>query len=108
MDDNAQNVELIALDYINEVNKHISINKAILYGSYAKGTYNKDSDLDIAIFSENFRNKKFVEVTAFLFSIARKYKEICIEPVGFSNLDLTNDNPFIKEIIDTGKEISIH
>jgi len=93
---------------VKEVKKHVRVNKAFLYGSYAKGTYDQGSDLDIAIFSESFKDKKFVEVTAFLFSLARRYKEICIEPVGFSDIDMISDNPFIKEIIDTGKDISIH
>lgn len=106
MDEITQKVEEIAREYVNEVKKHVSVNKAFLYGSYAKGTYNEGSDLDIAIFSEAFANKKFVEVTAFLLSLARRYKQICIEPVGFSNLDIIDDNPFIKEIINTGKEIS--
>ncbi|NSW91701.1 MAG: nucleotidyltransferase domain-containing protein [Firmicutes bacterium] len=108
MDDILKKVEEIARDYVKEVKKHVRVNKAFLYGSYAKGTYDEGSDLDIAIFSESFKDKKFVEVTAFLFSLARRYKEICIEPVGFSDIDMISDNPFIKEIIDTGKDISIH
>ncbi len=106
MDSRIKTAEKIAQDYVNEVKKHIKVNRAVLYGSYANGTYDKQSDLDIAIFSENFENKKFVEVTAFLFSLARKYREICIEPVGFSNLDLNDDNPFIKEVVSTGKELN--
>lgn len=105
MDDNAKRAEEIARNYVNEVKRHILVNKAVLYGSYARGTFDKESDLDIAIFSESFKNQKFVDIATFLFSLARKYKEICIEPVGFSNIDLIDDNPFIKEIINTGKEI---
>ena len=105
MDEITQKIEKIAREYVDDVKKHIIVNKAFLYGSYARGTYNSGSDLDIAIFSETFTNKKFVDVTMFLLSLTRKYKQICIEPVGFSNLDLIDDNPFVKEIINTGKEI---
>ena len=105
MDANTKRAEEVARDFVNEVKKHISVNKAVLYGSYAKGNYDNGSDLDIAIFSENFNNKRFVDATAFLFAFARKYKEICIEPVGFSDMDLKNGSPFIKEIISSGKEI---
>ncbi|MDN5276656.1 MAG: uncharacterized protein PWR01_621 [Clostridiales bacterium] len=105
MDEGVKRAEAIARDYVNELKKHINVDKAVIYGSYAKGTYNRYSDLDIAIFSKNFNNKKSVDVTTFLLSFARKYKEICIEPVGFSDADLADDNPFIKEIINTGKDI---
>jgi predicted nucleotidyltransferase len=107
VDANFEKVEGIAKDFVNEVKKHISVNKAVIYGSYAKGHYNSKSDLDIAIFSESFKNKRFVDVTAFLFSVARKYKEVCIEPVGFADTDLKSGNPFIKEIISSGIEIDI-
>lgn len=53
MDANFEKVEGIAKDFVNEVKKHISVNKAVIYGSYAKGHYNSKSDLDIAIFSES-------------------------------------------------------
>jgi predicted nucleotidyltransferase len=83
------------------------VERAILYGSYAKGNYNQYSDIDVAIFSEGFRGKSSIEINTFLFSLARKYKEVCIEPIGFFGSDLQEDNPFIKEIVATGKEIYV-
>ena len=41
--------------YIEELSKDIVIDKVILFGSYAKGTNNKESDIDIAIFSKDFK-----------------------------------------------------
>lgn len=108
MDEIPQKLNKILKNYINDVNKHINVKKAVLYGSYAKGNYDQHSDLDIAIFSEDFKGKKFVEVTSFLLGLARKYREICIEPIGFDDSDLQEDNPFIKEILNTGKELYIH
>lgn len=92
-------------DYINDVQQHVSISKAVLFGSYAKGNHNKDSDVDLAIFSKNFRQMTSVEVNSFLFSLARKYKNVCIEPIGFDEEHLHMDNPFVKEILSTGKEL---
>lgn len=103
----SEKINRIVNDYISEVNEIVPISKVFLYGSYANGNNDEYSDLDIAIFSEGFRNKKFVDVTSLLFSIARKYKDICIEPVGFSTSDLYENNPFIKEILSTGIEINI-
>jgi predicted nucleotidyltransferase len=92
-------------NYIKDVNQQIGIKKAVLYGSYAKGSYDDFSDLDIAIFSDYFKDKSFIEATKFLLSLARKYKNVCMEPVGFSSSDLLDDNPFVKEILATGQEI---
>ena len=101
----SEKINDIVNKYITDVSKHLKIDKAFIYGSYAKGSNTEYSDLDIAIFSDGFKNQSFVDAVAFLFSIARKYKEICIEPVAFTRSDLSEDNPFVKEIINTGKEI---
>lgn len=105
MDVNIEKVNEIVRNYLNDVQKHVKVNKAIIYGSYAKGTFSTYSDVDVAIFSENFANRNSIEINSFLFSLARKYKEVCIEPLGFNYLDLFDDNPFIKEIMSTGKEL---
>lgn len=105
MDAKVKRAEEVARDFIKDVEKKISVNKAVLYGSYAKGDCDDKSDLDIAVFSEDFNHLSFVDATSLLFTYARKYKEVCIEPVGFSDSDLYNDNPFVKEIIRSGKEI---
>lgn len=107
MDEISQKVAETIENYINDIKKHIKVNKVVLYGSYAKGNYRKNSDIDLAVFSDSFEDKKFVEITSFLFRFARKYKEFCIEPVGFTTVDLKDDNPFIKEILSTGREISV-
>lgn len=108
MDANTQKVNDIIKKYLSDVGRHITVNKAYLYGSYAKGNYTEYSDVDVAIFSDSFKDKNSIEINSFLFSLARKYKEICIEPIGFNISDLNEDNPFVKEIMTSGKEIFIH
>ncbi|HET7579671.1 MAG TPA: nucleotidyltransferase domain-containing protein [Bacillales bacterium] len=105
MDEIAEKVNQSVMNYLQDVSRRVKINKAFLYGSYATGNYDEQSDVDVAIFSENFNNQSSVEINAFLFSIARKYKDICIEPIGFNESDIKADNPFVKEILRTGKEI---
>jgi predicted nucleotidyltransferase len=107
MDEISEKINIIVKNYIRDVQKHVLINRAILYGSYVKGNHNEYSDVDVAIFSDSFKGKNRIEVNTFLFSLARKYKEVCIEPVGFDSSDLEEDNPFIKEILNTGKEIYV-
>jgi predicted nucleotidyltransferase len=106
MDVNTEKINEIIRNYLSDVQKYVKVNKAVLYGSYAKGTYNNYSDVDLAIFSENFANKNSIEINSFLFSLARKYKEVCIEPMGFYYSDLFADNPFVKEIVSTGKDLN--
>ena len=103
-----EKINSVVKDYITNVNKHVKIDKAFLFGSYAKGNYSEYSDLDIAIFSDSFKGQSFVDAVSFLFSLARKYKDVCIEPVAFTVSDLKEDNPFVKEIIATGKEIELY
>ncbi len=103
----SEKINRIVTNYISDVGKHIKIDKVYLYGSYAKGNNTEYSDLDIAIFSDEFKNQSFIDSTTFLFSIARKYKEICIEPIAFTTSDLSDNNPFVKDILKTGKEIML-
>lgn len=104
----SQKINNIIGEYISDIQKYMKVDKAFIYGSYAKGNNNEYSDIDIAIFSDSFINQSFVESVSFLFSIARKYKEMSIEPVAFTLSDLQNDNPFVNEIIATGREISVN
>ena len=108
MVESTQEINNIINDYISDIQKYIKVDKAILYGSYAKGTNHEYSDLDIAIFSDGFANQSFVESVTFLCSIARKYKEMCIEPVAFTLSDLQDGNPFVNDIVATGREIAVH
>lgn len=103
----SEKISKVVNAYISDVSKQIKIDKAYLYGSYAKGNYNEHSDLDIAIFSDSFKGQSFVDAVTFLMSLARKYRDICIEPIAFTTADLQDDNPFVKEICTTGKEIEI-
>ena len=41
--------------------KNLNVSKIILFGSYAKGKPTGESDVDIAIVSEDFRNKDIFE-----------------------------------------------
>jgi predicted nucleotidyltransferase len=102
-----EKITTIINNYIADVRKSIHVDKVILYGSYAKGSFRQDSDVDLAIFSENFNGQKFAKSTSFLLRLARKYNEICLEPIGFDKQDLYTDNPFVKEILRVGQEINV-
>ncbi|MGD9730683.1 MAG: nucleotidyltransferase domain-containing protein [Desulfamplus sp.] len=87
--------------YLNELDKHnIPIREAMLFGSYAKGNYNKWSDIDIALVSEIFTGD-FMEnkdkIRKITLSVSSQ-----IEVIPFSLSDFNLQNPLAKEIITTG------
>ena len=86
-------------EFLINVSKKIPIDKAILFGSYAKGTNNDNSDIDVAVIVDEITGD-FLEETQGLYKIRRKI-DLSIEPV---LLEIKNDNSrFLEEIIATGE-----
>jgi predicted nucleotidyltransferase len=85
----------------------ISIDRVILYGSYAKGSVRPDSDIDVAVISKDF-GKDRVEEGMTLFRIAGKI-DPRLEPVPFSTRMYEDDTwiPLIHEIREKGEELRI-
>ena len=92
-------------NYVADVKKAIPIDHVFLFGSCAKGTATEQSDIDLCFFSHSFENLTTIDIMTQLFRLTRKYKGIDIEPCGFPTSELENDNPFIKEILRTGREV---
>jgi hypothetical protein len=47
-------------------------------------------------------------MTVRLLELSEKYNpEVCFEPHCFHTPELENDNPFVKEVLRTGREISL-
>jgi len=92
--------------YVSDVKTVMPIDKVYLYGSYANGTARWDSDVDLCFFSESFTVENTMQIISHLFELKRRYnKDICLEPNAFPLSELSNDNPFVKEILRTGMEI---
>lgn len=90
--------------YIKKISAYYRIEAIILFGSYAKGTENKDSDIDIAIISSDFSD--IIEDGAKLIGLTWKI-DTRIEPHPITTEDYKNvSNPFIKEVIDTGIKVT--
>ena len=96
----------IIIKYIQELSKEISIDKVIIFGSYAKNTYNEDSDIDIAIFSKDFKNSSIIEDMSFLL-IKTSGLGIDLQPQPFTLDDYSNPDGLVKEILDTGIELKV-
>ncbi len=91
--------------YVADVKNAIPIDRAFLFGSHARGTATEESDIDVCFFSKNFENLSMLDIMRPLFRLARKYRGIDIEPMGFPTSELGNDNPLVKEILRTGIEV---
>jgi predicted nucleotidyltransferase len=93
--------------YADDVRRVMPVDKVMLFGSYAKGTADKLSDIDICFFLDSYGGKERVDILGDLLRIsnADDYKNAFFEPIVFQTSELYNDNPFVKEILRTGKEI---
>jgi predicted nucleotidyltransferase len=91
--------------YVSDVKNAMPIDRVYLFGSYAKGTANDGSDIDLCFFSSDFEDKRPIDVLRQLCRLTIKYRDVDIEPRGFPTSELQNDNPFVKEILRTGREI---
>ena len=102
---NSEALNQVAINYISDVRSAMPIDRVFLFGSYAKGTADEHSDIDLCFFSHSFENQRSVDVVIQLMKLARKYRGVDIEPHAFPTSELDNDNPFVKEILRTGKEL---
>lgn len=96
-------IKMALHDYVQHVAQDIHVTSAVVFGSYAKGNWRDDSDIDIAIFSEAFAAMDRVEAITFLLDKALPY-QLDIQPLAYDAADLLNEreNPFLHEILTTG------
>lgn len=78
--------------------------KIILFGSYAKGNYTDESDIDIAIVMRDYQST--LDVQRDLMRLRRKI-DSRIEPHPFRENDFEINNPLVNEIMKYGQEIHI-
>jgi len=92
----------IAQRYAVAVNEKFNFIKIILFGSYAKGNYHDDSDIDIAVVLKDYHD--FMDMQLELMRLRRKI-DSRIEPHPFRASDFTAANPMVNEILKYGIEI---
>jgi predicted nucleotidyltransferase len=90
--------------YANEVRRHLPVDKVYLFGSYAKGTADTLSDVDVAFFLFDYGGKSRFDVGVQLLKLCRNYKAF-FEPLVFETSEIERNNPFVNEILRTGLEI---
>jgi hypothetical protein len=99
-------VTKIAQNYAADVGRELPLDKAILFGSYANETATELSDIDICFFLKSYNGKRSVDLVTQILGIGgEKYCCVGFEPIVFETSDIQNDNPFIREILATGKDL---
>ena len=88
------------IKYLTE--KKYNIVDAYLFGSYAKGGYNEDSDIDLAIILSKCKNNYDIQIE--LMKLRRNF-DLRIEPHPFEKDDIKDHDPFLEEVIRTGIKI---
>ena len=93
-------------EYITEIKQICPIEKVVLFGSYAKEAIDKNSDIDLAIFSRKITDENRLEFTTKFLVVITKFK-LDIQPIAFSYQDyFDEENDFIRdEIRKKGIEI---
>lgn len=94
----------IARKYILNVNRKFQVEKAYLFGSFAKGTQHRDSDIDLALV---FRNVDDIIEMQILLLQLRTEDDLLIEPHPFLQRDFNFSNPMVAEILKDGIDISL-
>lgn len=90
--------------YLNTLaENNISVSRLYLFGSCAKGTQRKDSDIDLAVFLDEDSIDRF-ETDLRLIKLTR-HVDLRIEPHSFCRKDITDPDPFVGEILATGRRM---
>ena len=98
--DKSQVIEIVK-KYAYVVNEKIKPNKIVLYGSYARGNWQENSDIDVAVIVDCL-NTDCLEIMALLYKLRRGIDDR-IEPV---LLEKSNDSSgFLAEIMKYGETI---
>lgn len=85
----------IAGKYIKAVSGSYKIHSAMMFGSFARGTNNPDSDIDIAIVITNLDD--VIQAQSDLMKLRRAI-DLRIEPHPFREADFVNADPLVNEI----------
>ena len=100
-----QAIELVKKYLLILKEKNIPVQKALLFGSYVKGNYREDSDIDLAIVSSIFKGDRFLDRKMIV--PLRRGVDSRIEPMPFTPEDFSRGGVLIDEIKKTGQAIHL-
>ena len=101
-----ETVSQIAREYAADVSRELPVEKAVIFGSYAKETATELSDVDICFFLKDYKGKRKVDLVTQILGIGgEKYCQVGFEPVVFQTSEIQQDNPLVREILATGLDL---
>jgi predicted nucleotidyltransferase len=100
-----ETIDREARRYAADVSRELPVEKALLFGSCAKGYATETSDVDICFFLRDYNGKQRVEIITEILGIGGKYRNIPFEPIVFETAEIQNGNPFVREILATGVDL---
>ncbi len=99
-------------DYISRLKSKIKLDKAVLFGSYAKGTAHEWSDIDLLVVSNELSERKPKAANGFFLDklVGLDKVHIDLEVLGIHPNTLNNEvtKSFFDEVLATGREIPIN
>lgn len=101
-----KNLKNKIIRFIAILKEDISVNRVILFGSFAKGNPRPYSDVDIAVFSPDFKEKDEIKNMQYLFKKA-VLVDSAIEPHPYHPRELkrAERGSLLYEIMKTGKRV---
>ena len=106
MVENIDSIVKIIEDYLNALKReNIFVEKAYLFGSYAKGTATVDSDIDLAVISKDFVGNRFND--RMKIAPLRWNVDLRLEPVPYRPEDFKYPDPLAIDILEHGIEIKL-
>jgi predicted nucleotidyltransferase len=90
---------IISKKYIELVKAKFEIKQSMLFGSFAKGSFNNDSDIDVAIILKNTTD--VIDAQIEMMKLRRSI-DLRIEPHPFLQNDFNSFNPVANEVIKFG------
>ena len=103
MVENFDEINLKVKEFIEEVQKKYRISQVYIYGSFAKGTSHRWSDIDLAIISPDFSDDTLDDRMT-LMRIGASIDDR-IEPYPFSPNRFNSTDPLVNEICENGIQI---
>ena len=97
-------IDDILQKYAKVVRSNFKCSDIILFGSFARGTNSEESDIDVAVVLDEFKNRMDIQLELMRL---RRNIDSRIEPHPFRQKDFNISNPLVDEILKYGKRVDI-